>query len=149
MDGGGQERLLVFSPYFYRTLFNDIVQYMKKARRNGRALAEDPIVRHALAELDVKIAVSDLLYERVIWAIENGKPVISDVSMFKMFMTETGQELVRRTLDLIGLAGLLRAESRRSVVRGLVAMGQEGTIFHTFAGGASELMRTIIAMRGY
>ena len=149
MDALGQERLFVFSPYFYRTLFNDIVQYMKKARRNGRALAEDPIVRHALAELDVKIAVSDLLYERVIWAIENGKPVISDVSMFKMFMTETGQELVRRTLDLIGLAGLLRPESRHAVVDGLVAMGQNATIFHTFAGGASELMRNLIAIRGY
>ena len=69
--------------------------------------------------------------------------------MFKMFITEMGQELVRRALDLIGLPGLLRLESKLAVVRGLVAMGQEGTIFHTFAGGASELMRNIIAGRGY
>jgi hypothetical protein len=28
-------------------------------------------------------------------------------------------------------------------------MGQYATIFHTFAGGASELMRNLIAVRGY
>jgi hypothetical protein len=64
-------------------------------------------------------------------------------------MTETGQELVRRTLDLIGLPGMLRAESRHSVLHALLADGQRVTIFHTFAGGASELMRNLIAMRGY
>ena len=149
MDALGQERLFVFNPRFYRALYDDIVQYIKTAHRNGRALASDPVVRHALAEFDAKIAVSQLLYERVIWLLEQKKPVISEVSMFKMFITEMGQELVRRALDLIGLPGLLRLESKLSVVRGLVAMGQEGTIFHTFAGGASELMRNIIAGRGY
>lgn len=149
MEALGQERLFVFNPHFYRALFNDIVEYAKTAHRNGSLLAQDPIARHALAELDAKLEVADLLYRRAIWLLENNKPVISEVSMFKMFMTETGQELVRRTLDIIGLPGLLRTESRRSVLRGLVAMGQEGTIFHTFAGGASELMRNIIAMRGY
>jgi alkylation response protein AidB-like acyl-CoA dehydrogenase len=149
MEALGQERLFVFNPHFYRALFNDIVEYAKTSHRNGSLLAQDPIARHALAELDAKLEVADLLYRRAIWLLENNKPVISEVSMFKMFMTETGQELVRRTLDIIGLPGLLRTESRRSVLRGLVAMGQEGTIFHTFAGGASELMRNIIAMRGY
>jgi len=149
MDALGQERLFVFNPRFYRALFDDIVDYMKTARRNGRALASDPVVRQVLGELDAKIAVSQLLYERVIWLLEQKKPVISEVSMFKMFITEMGQELVKRALDLIGLPGLLRLESKLSVVRGLVAMGQEGTIFHTFAGGASELMRNIIAGRGY
>ena len=149
MEALGQERLFVFNPHFYRALFNDVVEYVKTAHQNGSLLAQDPIARHALAELDAKLEVADLLYRRAIWLLENNKPVISEVSMFKMFMTETGQELVRRTLDIIGLPGLLRTESRRSVLRGLVAMGQEGTIFHTFAGGASELMRNIIAMRGY
>ena len=149
MDALGQERLFVFNPRFYRALYDDIVDYTKSARRDGRALASDPLVRHALAEFDAKIAVSQLLYERVIWLLEQKKPVISEVSMFKMFITEMGQELVRRALDLIGLPGLLRLESKLAVVRGLVAMGQEGTIFHTFAGGASELMRNIIAGRGY
>jgi alkylation response protein AidB-like acyl-CoA dehydrogenase len=149
MEALGQERLFVFNPHFYRALYNDILEYAKTAHRNGRPLAQDPIARHALAELDAKLEVADLLYRRAIWLLENNKPVISEVSMFKMFMAETGQELVRKTLDIIGLPGLLRNDSRRSVLRGLVAMGQEGTIFHTFAGGASELMRNIIAMRGY
>jgi len=149
MEALGQERLFVFNPHFYRALFNDIVKHAAGASRNGRPLAGDPIVRQALAELEVRISVSERLYERVIWKLENNKPIISDVSMFKMFMTETGQDLVRRTLDLIGLPGMLRPESRYSVVKGLVAMGQEATIFHTFAGGASELMRNLIAMRGY
>ena len=97
----------------------------------------------------MKLAVSDLLYERVIWLLENKMPVISATSMFKMFITETGQELVQAAIDIIGLPALLRPESQRSVVRGLVAMGQYATIFHTFAGGASELMRNLIAVRGY
>ena len=149
MEALGQERLFVFNPHFYRALFNEIVEYAKTSRRNGRLLAQDRIARHALAALDAKLAVSDLLYERVIWLLENKMPVISATSMFKMFITETGQELVQAAIDIIGLPALLRPESRRSVVRGLVAMGQYGTIFHTFAGGASEVMRNLIAVRGY
>jgi alkylation response protein AidB-like acyl-CoA dehydrogenase len=149
MEALGQERLFVFNPYFYRVLFNEIVEYAKTSRRNGRLLAQAPIVHHALAALDVKLAVSDLLYERVIWLLENKMPVISATSMLKMFITETGQELVQAAIDIIGLPALLRPESQRSVVRGLVAMGQYATIFHTFAGGASELMRNLIAVRGY
>jgi alkylation response protein AidB-like acyl-CoA dehydrogenase len=149
MEALGQERLFVFNPRFYRALFGDIVDYVKSARRNGRPLAEDPVVRQTLAALDVKLAVSDLLYERVIWQLENKLPIISATSMFKMFMTEAGQELVQSAIDLIGPSALLRPESARSVVRGLVAAGQYATIFHTFAGGASELMRNLIAVRGY
>ena len=149
MEALGQERLFVFNPHFYRALFNEIVDYAKTARRNRRLLAQDPVARHALAALDVKLAVSDLLYERVIWLIENKMPVISATSMFKMFITETGQEMVQTGIDVIGLPALLRPESKFAVLRGLVAMGQYATIFHTFAGGASELMRNLIAVRGY
>jgi 3-oxocholest-4-en-26-oyl-CoA dehydrogenase alpha subunit len=149
MEALGQERLFAFNPHFYRTLFNEIVQYVSSETRNGRVLAQDPLVRQALAEFDVKLEVAHLLYERVICTLEANKPIISDVSMFKMFMTETGQELARRTLDLIGLPGMLRAEARRSVLHALIADGQRATIFHTFAGGASELMRNLIAVRGY
>jgi alkylation response protein AidB-like acyl-CoA dehydrogenase len=149
MEALGQERLFVFNPRFYRALFNEIVDCAKKMRRNGGLLAQDSVARHALAALDVKLAVSDLLYERVIWLIENQMPVISATSMFKMFITETGQEIIETSIDVIGLPALLRPESKFAVLRGLVAMGQYATIFHTFAGGASELMRNLIAVRGY
>src|SRR3990172_10575635 len=58
MEALGQERLFVFNPHFYRALFNDIVEYAKTTRRNGSFLAQDPSVRHALAELDVKLSVA-------------------------------------------------------------------------------------------
>ena len=112
-------------------------------------LAKDPVVRHTLAELDVKLAVARLLYERVIWMVEHKIPAVAQTAMFKMFMTELGQELVRRALDVIGPAGLLRPGSKWSVLRGLLATGQQATIFHTFGAGGNELMRNLIAIRGY
>ena len=149
MDALGLERLFVYNPYSYRALFDEIVAYVKTTSRDGRSLAGDRVVRHTLAELDVKLAVAKLLYERVIWMLENRQPVAAQAAMFKTFMSELGQELVRRALEVIGLPGLLRSESKRAVLRGLVAMGQQATIFHTFAAGGNELMRNVIAVRGY
>ena len=147
MEALGEERLLVFNPFFYRTLFNDLVGYAKRSNTGGRFLAGDPIAQHVLAELDVKLSAAELLYERAIWSLESGVFAVSDLSMFKLFMSETGQELVRQALGMIGLSGLIHSESNRSVIRGLLAIGQWATIFHTFGAGASELMRNLIAIR--
>jgi alkylation response protein AidB-like acyl-CoA dehydrogenase len=149
MDALGQERLFVFNPRVYRALFRDLVECAKTTRRNGRCIAEDALARQAFAELDAKLDVAELLYERVLWLLEAGKPIISEVSMFKMFVSETAQELMRRAIDIFGQQALVRSSTRHAVAHGLVAMGQQATIFHTFGAGTSELMRNLIAVRGY
>ncbi|HTW89895.1 MAG TPA: acyl-CoA dehydrogenase family protein, partial [Candidatus Binataceae bacterium] len=147
MEALGEERLLVFNPYSYRALFNDLVEYAKRSDRDGYLLAANPIAQDVVADLDVRLSAAELLYERAIWLLEQGLPAVSEISMFKLFMSETGQELVRRALGVIGLSGLIHSDANRAVIRGLFAIGQWATIFHTFGAGASELMRNLIAIR--
>jgi len=149
MDALGQERLFVFNPRLYRSLFEELVAYARNARQDGRILAKSEVVRQAFAELDTKLDVATLLYERVLSLIEAGRPIASEVAMFKLFVTEVAQQLMRQITDLVGRTALLSPESPCSIVHGLIALGQQATIFHTFGAGNSELMRNIIAIRGY
>lgn len=149
MEALDKERLFVFNPHFYRSLLDELTEYTKVTVHDGRLLSKDPLVREWLARLDVELAVADVLYQRTIWLVEQGQPAAVASAMLKMFITELGQRLVGVAQEVVGQVGLLRAGSMRAVLRGLIELGQRATIFHTFGAGGNELMRSIIAIRGY
>jgi alkylation response protein AidB-like acyl-CoA dehydrogenase len=149
MEALDKERLFVFNPYFYRSLLGELVEYAKATSRDGRLLAKDAVVREKLAELEVEIAVAEMLYRRAIWLLDTGRPASTASAMLKLFISELGQRLVSAAQDLVGPVGLLRGSSERALLRGLIELGQRATIFHTFGAGGNELMRTIVATRGY
>jgi len=149
MEALDKERLFVFNPHFYRSLLDELVEHAKATVRDGRLLSKDPLVRSGLARLDVELAVAEVLYQRTIWLVEQGQQAAVPSAMLKMFITELGQRLVSVAQEVVGQVGLLRPGSERAVLRGLMELGQRATIFHTFGAGGNELMRSIIATRGY
>lgn len=143
-----EERLLIFSPSFYRSLFNDLVEYVRKTYRDGSRLFDNPIVRRKLAEMDVEIECAGLIHQKAIWMVANKIGATVEASILKVFLGELGQHFVVLANQILGAKGQLRRSSKWAPLRGMIEEGGLATILHTIGGGTSEIMRDVIAQRG-
>jgi len=66
-------------------------------------------------------------------------------AMQKMFMTEAFQRVARTGMELLGLHGQLREDSRLAALRGEVEYYYRWSVLETIYGGTSEIQRDIIA----
>jgi hypothetical protein len=125
-----------------------LVDYVRRAQRDGAPLRADPRVRRQLAQLVTQLEVSRMLQRKVISeALRERVPTVES-SRYKLFMNETGQRVADAALDLMGAAGQLRAGQAEAPVGGRFERSYRYTVVDTIGGGASEIQKNIIARRG-
>ena len=130
-----------------RTLEN-LVDFCKESKRNGRPLAEDPLVRRRLADLAIEIDVSRLISYNVAWMQSQGLVPNKEASMGKVFGTELQQRVARDGMAILGLYGQLEPDSKYAALGGRIEKAYITAISATLAAGTSEIQRNIIATRG-
>jgi alkylation response protein AidB-like acyl-CoA dehydrogenase len=125
-----------------------LVGRVREARRDGRPLRCDPLVRSRIARVVTELEVSRMLQRRVIAeALGGGIPTVAS-SMYKLFMNETGKRVASTALDLLGPEAQLEAGEEGAPVGGRFARSYRYTVVDTIGGGASEIQKNIIARRG-
>ena len=132
----------------YRRLLEDLVVYCKETKRNGQALAEDAVIRRELAQRAIEIEVSRVLNYRVVWMADHGIVANYEASMAKLYATELAQRMASTGMEILGLYGQLRHESKRVPLAGIVASLYLSSPSQTIQGGTSEIQRNVIATRG-
>jgi alkylation response protein AidB-like acyl-CoA dehydrogenase len=130
-----------------RRNLEELVEFCKEHRRDGRPLIEDPGVRNSLAQIGVELNVARMLAYRVAAMQQAGKIPNQEASMAKLFSSEVNQRLAHTAQEILGLYGPLRRESRWAPVLGRFASAALQPC-STVAGGSSEIQRNIIAQRG-
>jgi alkylation response protein AidB-like acyl-CoA dehydrogenase len=126
----------------------ELVLYTKATLKNGVPLIKDSLVRHKLAEMAIEISVGRNLVYRVMWLQDNGIIPNYETAGLKVFVSELHQRFVRVALDILGMHGLLRRESKYSVLDGMMERDFRGSFLMSIGGGTSEIMRNVIAVRG-
>lgn len=143
------ERVMLFVPAHLQLILQELVKYAKETWRDGKLLAEDPILRQKLAEIAIEIEVARLIHYRSLVMLDKGVTLSYEAAMTKLFVSEVEQRLTRMGMQILGPFGQLREGSKWVPVKGRVETGYRATVFHTFGAGSSELMRNIIATRGF
>ena len=143
------ERVMTFSPTHLEVMLAELVKYAKETQRDGRLLAEEPIVRQKLAEIAIEIEVARLLHYRVLLMIDKGVIGNYEPALMKLFVSEVGQHLTNIGMQILGPFGQLQENSKWVPLKGRIETGYRATVMHTFGAGSSELMRNIIAIRGF
>ena len=129
-------------------MFDELVGHVRETRHNGRPLAEDPGVRHSLAELAIELNVARLLSYRTAWVLEKGQVPFAEASMTKILTSELDQRLTNFGVNVLGLHGLLKQGSPRVPLAGRVEQAYRVSILESIGGGTNEIQRSIIAMMG-
>lgn len=140
------ERLLTVGA-LERTL-KGIIEYTQDTVINGKPLSEDPLTRQTLADMAIEIRVARNLVRRVVWLQDKGKVPNVEAAILKAFVCEVYQRVVEKGLEILGLYGLLRKNSKHSVLQGMLERLFRASFVLTIGGGSSEIMRNIIAKRG-
>ena len=129
-------------------ILEELVEFVKDTKHNGVPLAQDPLIRHKLAELAIEIQVCRMLAYRTAWVQATGQDVTSVGARIKLFGSEMMQRVSNTGLQILGLYGQLEPGSKLARLGGLVERDYLWNVSITVAGGTSEIQRIIISTMG-
>jgi hypothetical protein len=135
-------------PGIIKRILDELVGYVKQTKRNGKLLAENPLIRQELAELAIEFEVGNLLFMNIAWALDQGKLPSNEISKEKVFVSELEQRAANLGMQILGLYGTLERNSRWARLNGLITRCYQRSVGHTIYMGTSEIQRNIIATRG-
>jgi alkylation response protein AidB-like acyl-CoA dehydrogenase len=124
-----------------------LCEWAARARRDGRALREDPLVRRTLARAVTQLEVARMLQRRVVSEAVKGRVPTAESSMYKLWMTQLGQRVADAALELMGTAGQLKPGEPGAPIGGRFERSYRYTVVDTIGGGTSEIQKNIIARR--
>jgi alkylation response protein AidB-like acyl-CoA dehydrogenase len=142
-ERGGMERLMGNYP-----LFDALIRFAKETKYNGKALSQDTIIRHKLAQLQVEFEVGRLFMYKVAMVMDEGRAPTVEASMSKAYATTFEQHLANTAMEILGPYGLLWAGSKYVPFEGLAAHSYLGSKGYSLQAGSSEILKNIIATRG-
>jgi len=141
-ERSGMERLMANYP-----LLEALIQYVKEAERNGRPLAEDPIVRSRIAQLKIELEIGRLHMYRVAVVMDEGRAPNWESSMSKAYGTAFEQRLAGTAIEIAGLYGQLSPDSKRVPMQGMAYHSYLSSKGYSLQAGSSEVLKNILATR--
>ncbi len=142
-ERAGLERLMQNYPVFV-----NLVEYVKKEKRNGQPLSKDPMVRNTLAELEVEYQIGRLFCYQVAWTLTQGRIPNYEAALCKAYCTQYEQRLSDAATRILGLYGQLMPGSKWAPMNGEAADSYLWSVSYTLQGGSLEVLKNIVATRG-
>ena len=125
-----------------------LIDYVKREKRDGAPLKDDPRVREKIAQLVTQVEVGRCLGLRFLSKAGVGKkPPTGEASMYKLFATTTSKKLADASMDIAGPGAQLRVGTGDAPMQGRAESTYRYTVIDTIGGGASEIQKNIIARR--
>jgi len=127
----------------------ELVEFCKETRWNGKTLAENPFARHRLAQLAIEIEVGRAMSYRIAWLQEKGGLIAAAAaaSAAKVYGTELTQRLAFASYQILGLYGQVK-RSKWAPLMGKFESLLQFTPGMNIGGGTSEIQRNLIAWVG-
>ena len=142
------ERIMLVGIGGFRRVFEELVEFVIQAERDGAPLRNDPWVRQKLAEIRIKIEICYLLFWKTADSLDRGLVPSTEASVLKLTATELSRNLAEAAMGILGPYGLLEEGSKWTPFRGMGPRGYLDCVSATIGAGTSEIQRNIIATRG-
>jgi alkylation response protein AidB-like acyl-CoA dehydrogenase len=143
------ERAAIGTTGELRRNFDDLLAWVRVTRLDGCLLAEVPEVRRLLAELESELEMATMLAYEVASLIDEGQIPTVEANMQKVWTSELRTRIADAGMEIQGLYGQLDRHDRRAPLGGLFEAAYRWAPIHRFGGGTNEVLRDIIAQRGF
>ncbi len=133
------ERIAVSAGYVgnAQQAVDDALCYANERVQFERPIFDFQVIRHMLADMQTQVDAARLLVYRAADMATRGLPCAKEVSMGKLFASETLQTVTRNGMQIMGGHAMLpEADMERYFREGMQS---------TIGGGTSQIQRTIIA----
>ncbi len=131
-----------------RRSLDDLIQFCKETKLNGEPLANDPIIRSKLAQMEIEVEVNRMMCYHVGWMQSKGMHSPLEGPMNKASGTELEVRLSKVGMDILGLYGPLNKNSKWARLKGRIEYKIMYNLGQTIAGGTTEIQKYIMATRG-
>lgn len=133
------ERIAVSAAYVgnAQQAVSDALQYAHQRIQFDRPIFEFQVVKHMLADMQTSVDAARLLVYRAADMASRGESCTREVSMAKLFASETLQTVTRQGMQILGGHSMLPESNMERYFR----EGMQATI----GGGTSQIQRNIIA----
>ncbi len=131
-----------------QTLARDLAAWAREAKHpDGTTVFDDPLTAERIGRIAVDEAVIHSLDLLMRWQARNGGLPQVEGSMRKLFWSESAQRHYSDALDILGPAGVLAPGAASAPASGTFEHDFRAAVVTTVYGGASEILREIIAER--
>jgi alkylation response protein AidB-like acyl-CoA dehydrogenase len=117
----------------------DAWEYSQQRRQFGQRICAIQSIRHMLSDVQTKLSACRLLLYRGCWLADNDMPCSVETSMAKMFICETGLQIVITCQQIMGAYGYARGFDMERYVRDMLVM--------PIIGGSTAIQKNNIANR--
>ncbi|HEY48570.1 MAG TPA: hypothetical protein G4O13_00810 [Dehalococcoidia bacterium] len=143
------ERSMIQLFSFLQRELEELIEFCREPVWGGTVLAEDPLVRHRLAQLAIDIGAGRAFSYQIVWTQMKGGLIVAAplAAAAKVLVTELAQRLMYTGNQILGLYGQVK-ESRWAPLKGSYEKEYQLCPGLNMAGGTSEVMRNLVCSLG-
>lgn len=130
------------------SVFAHLVEYIRGARVDGRALKDDETVRERIGQLAAELEVARQLLMHSLRMAEHGGVPVHEAAMSKVYSGELMERLGEAALDIVGMTATLSEGSSGAILHGELDQLLRHSIMYVVGGGTAQIQRNLIAQRG-
>ena len=127
-------------------IVKDVIEYCKKAVRNGQPMSRDPYVQKELVDLFIESNVNRLMGLRNYWLFSGGLPTTYQGSQSSLVNKNVHWQTAIRIVKALGPYALTRDEEW-GPLKGAVEVHQRHVLMSDHRGGTTDIQKIIIARR--
>lgn len=120
-----------------RTAYEIAIKYVQERRQFGKPLAAFQLTQAKLADMGTKLHASRLMIHQAAWTKDQGRTIIEEASMAKLFTSEAATSITHMAVQLLGGYGYTREYQVERLYR-------DARVTELFEG-TSEIQRLVIA----
>lgn len=113
------------------------VQYAKDRKQFGRPIGSNQAIAHMLADMQTEVEAARTLMWRAAWMVSSGQDALREISMAKLFTSETYVKIASQGMQVLGGFGYSAEFDMERHFRDSRAA--------TIAAGTSQIQRNVIA----
>jgi 3-oxocholest-4-en-26-oyl-CoA dehydrogenase alpha subunit len=132
-----------------RRAVDDLVALAARPLRDGSVPARDPAYRRRLAQAEADVEAATLMGYEAASMLDSGHIPTVEVSVEKIFTSELRQRIADLAIDLLGPDGLIAHRAPGAPLDGCYERLYRVSPLMRFGGGTNEVLRDVIAQRGY
>lgn len=138
-ERAGLERLMQNYP---------VLEALRSYVKENKSISEDSLVRDQMAQIEIEFEVGRILCYQVAWTIDQGTIPNRESAISKCFCTRFEQKLGDLATQILGEFGQVLPDSSEALFKGDISESYLWNPSYTIQGGASEILKGIIATRG-
>jgi len=112
-------------------------EYAKQRTQFGRPIGSNQAIAHMLADMKTKVEAARALMWRAAWKVAQGQDALMDITMAKLFTSETYVEVANMGMQIFGAFGYSKEFPMQRHFRDSRSA--------TIAAGSSQMQRNLIA----